>query len=47
MARRTYSRRGRHQQQRPRALIHISPFGWLVIFVIAMCLIARLPGGGG
>jgi hypothetical protein len=38
-------RRARHQQ-RPRALIHISPFGWIVIFVIAMCLIARLPGGG-
>jgi hypothetical protein len=38
-------RRARHTRQRV-VLFHISPFGWVVIGVIAMCIIARLPGGG-
>lgn len=38
-------RRARHTRQKV-ALIHISPFGWCVIALIAMCVIARLPGGG-
>jgi hypothetical protein len=45
MAARRYSR-GRHQRQ-PRALIHVSWFGWVVIFVIVMVIISRFPGGGG
>jgi len=45
MARRRYDRRGRHSH-RAQPLIHISPFGWVVIFIIAMCIISRFPGGG-
>lgn len=38
--------RGRRRaQHRAQPLIHVSWFGWVVIFVIAMVIISRFPGG--
>jgi hypothetical protein len=39
------STRRHRAQHKARPLIHISPFGWIVIFVIAMVIISRFPGG--